>query len=151
MRLTKKEMSDSGKHTGHYFVYNKYANKEKNACINKLGQLEDVLEKYNIDNAHDLDIEIRANRDKVYKYESVIKKELGIDLDIYIKLVQEGFVGFVKDDDHDAPYLFNFFPHDFAAFKDEIVVYWTCSTEVYKTYQYKDYGKTWALTKEELL
>lgn len=44
MRFTKKEISDIGKHIGHYFVYTKYANKESNAYINKLGQLEDIEE-----------------------------------------------------------------------------------------------------------
>jgi hypothetical protein len=32
----------------------------------------------------------------------------------------------------------------------EITVYFEFSEDVYNTYKFEDYGKTWALTKEEL-
>ena len=86
---------------------------------------------------------------EMYEYKS-IEEGLGIDLITYIKLVQNGFFGICEDDEHDKPYVFEFLPRDFVAYSDEIVVYWENSEEEYTTYQYKDYGKTWALTKEEL-
>ena len=133
-------------------------------CLNKLGQIEDILDKYNIVDLGELDVCLENEQkgtdyfekwwDKRFKelikpYKD-IEKELGIDLITYIKLVQEGFYGFCRDEDHDKPYIFQFLPHDFVAFSDELVVYREDSDEVYTTYKYKDYGKTWSLTKEEL-
>ena len=103
MRLTKQETSDLGKHTGHYFVYNKYANKESNPYIDKLGQLEDIEEKHNISSSKDLDKRLTALEIiketpefawyvKIYKnaYEMVSDAK-GFRLDNSVKELQEMF------------------------------------------------------------
>ena len=92
-------------------------------AINKLGQLEDI------------------------------EDELGISLETYVRLHQDGFYGICEDDDHEKPYIYQFDNRCFNIFADDktIVVYFEGSNEEYRTYRIKDYGKTWALTKEELL
>ena len=92
-------------------------------AINKLGQLEDI------------------------------EDELGISLETYVRLHQDGFYGICEDDDHEKPYIYQFDNRCFNIFADDktIVVYFEDSNEEYRTYRIKDYGKTWALTNEELL
>lgn len=138
MRLTRKNNNE--------YVYDNYIylNEPIKSIVTKLGQLEDILEKYNLDNANDLDIEIRANRDKVYKYESIGKK-LGIDLITLFKAYKNGF--YVKGEEGKQYISFECSTNSIA-FKFKEMFYgnkW--SYEYVKLY---DYGKTWALTREEL-
>lgn len=110
----------------------------------KLGQLEDVLEKYNLDNANDLDIEIRSNRDKVYKYES-IEKELGIDLLTLNKLRKSDKI-YVK---------FFYEIQEYTRFKIDLreckILYGYMNGKGYGLKQpLSNYNKLFSLSKEEL-
>ena len=112
---------DGKKLEGEFFENNTLAIDGK--AIDKLGQLEDI------------------------------EDELGISLETYVRLHQDGFYGICEDDDHEKPYIYQFDNRCFNIFADDktIVVYFEGSNEEYRTYRIKDYGKTWALTKEELL
>ena len=81
-----------------------------------------------------------------------IEEELGMSLKTYVRLHQDGFYGICEDDDHDKPYIYQFDNRCFDIFPDDktIIVYWEGSNEEYTTYRIEDYGKTWALTEEEL-
>ena len=91
-------------------------------CCDKLGQLEDLEEK------------------------------LGIDLITLINIFDKGFYAWVKDEDHEEPYLFHFYARDLELCTEgkSLIVYDECSEAVYGEYDFKDYGKIWALTEEEL-
>ena len=104
----------------------------------KLGQLEDILDNYDLESAEDLDIELKGNREKVYKYE-ILEKKLGIDLITLFKALKQGI--YTKDN-------MDFIPYSCLLRNDFILVLFD---DIYKhEYLLKDYGKTWALTKEEL-
>ena len=89
-------------------------------CYNKLGQHEDIEDR------------------------------LGLDISMYVELMQNGFYGYVEDDDHDEPYIFYFEPRSFTLDDKLITTYWEVSGEVYNEYKLSSYGKLWALTREEL-
>lgn len=131
MRLTRKDGIT-------YFMFDRNGNWKRSVEITKLGQLEDLMEKYNIDNANDLDLEIRVNRDKVYKYES-IEKKLGIDLGILGKALLQGDI-YVKE-----------YCQYFKFYISGNHLYIQLQYGMGMSLNLKDYGKTWALTKEELL
>lgn len=100
-----------------------YKSKNNKEAVNKLGQLEDIEDK------------------------------LGIDLVTLVKLFLGNYMyGYVKDEDHDKRYIAEFSMRDVVLNKDDktLDVYWECSNELYKQYKLKDYGKTFASTREEL-
>lgn len=88
-----------------------------------------------------------------------IEEEFDLSLQDYVALMQNGFYGFCEDEDHDKPYLYHFEHKDFDLDVDtkEIVVWWAeeehdiNKENVYKKYRLNDHGKTWFLTKEDLI
>ena len=120
----------------------------------KLGQLEDILEKYNIDTNDELEVLCKYVEDvkhwmSIHKEKMLeikrIEEELGIDLTILFKAYTNGF--YVKGE-AEKQYI------DFenclnaTAFKNKEMFYGHK-----RTYQYVklfDYGTTWSLTKKEL-
>ena len=82
-----------------------------------------------------------------------VEEELGIDLITLINIFDKGFYALVKDDSHKKRYIFHFDARDIELCIDDksLVVYEEWSEEIYGQYDFKHYGKTWALTKEELL
>lgn len=77
--------------------------------------------------------------DKLGKYED-IEEELGIDLAIFVKAILIGF--YYKDvSSHNIPYI------GFARGKRIDKNYFRVNNH---PFYFKDYGKTWALNKEEL-
>lgn len=135
MRLTKNENG--------LYVDNNCIVPQSNDIITKLGQLEDVLEKYDMDNIKKLSVHLELLREFTN-----IKNELGIDLLILFKALKNGI--WVK---YDANFGFTG--------KPKIVIEKDKCTEIClrkkkwwiqeNDFLLKDYGKTWALTKEELL
>lgn len=160
MRLTNKLVNGKG----YTYKYNDFG------CFDKLGQLEDIEEEFEIDDIEDL-------RDRLTKYKFLanhnmscvdvdaynlmledlnryhsIEKELGIDLLTLFKALKDGIWTW-NDEEHKE----HFFEKPLGLTKfimenkyDEI------ETDTYRLvgvdyYELKDYGKTWALTKEELL
>ena len=105
--------------------------------IDKLGQLEDILEEYDMDNMSKLQIHLELLREF-----TKLKNELGIDLIILFKALTNGV---------------------YRKTKNDIVYYASTSLQLMKRKEWylyhlsytrlklKHYGKTWALTKEELL
>ena len=133
MRLTEKVIDNN-------YVADTYIslNEPWKTPINKLGQLEDILEGHNIETLEELDgllWYIKKIKD--------IEEELGIDLITLLKALTKGI---------------------YRKTKNEIVFYNPTSLSITKTPHLgwalyhrsytrlfpKDYGKTWALTKEEL-
>ena len=106
-------------------------------AINKLGQLEDVLEKYDMDNIKKLSVHLELLRKLTN-----IKNDLGIDLVTLFKALRSGI--HIIDDGY--PY------------NDRVDLIYSSSTPCgFKgkisdhCVFFKDYGQTWTLTKEELL
>lgn len=141
MRLTKKDKN------GNYYTTGEDIKK----AYPKLGQLEDLMEKYHIENIEELETLCKyaesvkdwmsIYKEKMYKIKD-IEEELGIDLltlfkaleGIYIKpnniYVGSPYLCFAENENRELEFQF------------KIVDTW---------YKVKDYGKTWALTKEVLL
>ncbi len=121
-------------------------------AIDKLGQLEDVLKKYNLNNVEELDIVLNAyfkavdeliNKPQIMDRLNqlvAIEKELEIDFITLFKAVNNGFW---------------FKKNDLIMFTDDNRTYWSNYELYVPSYdlwvKLADYGKTWALTKEELL
>ncbi len=92
---------------------------------NKLGQFEDIEDEFKLN--------IKMVR-------------------VLLLAFQDGFYGYCEDDDHEKPYIFQFWPGCFMVDYEykEITVFWENSDQVYCVFHFKDYGKKWALTEEEL-
>ena len=100
----------------------------------KLSQLEDILEKYNIDSPELLDLDLKTCHKLVYEY-GQLEEELGIDLITLFKAISCGAYQKGKDgmlDFNDCKLLYK-------RIQIGNTVHWL-----------SNYGKTWALTKEEL-
>ena len=144
MRLTKKLEPPYEIVLGEDYIYTSETRLTKSFAQveQKLGQLEDVMDKYNIDTVHELDDEIRINRDKVYKYES-IEKELGIDLNTLHKLFK-------------AEYVYAYSHTEIIKCSNDCISLYDKTIAIYNgvcvvEYPLSEYGKSFALTKEELL
>lgn len=145
--------------------FNEYATidaeRDYRAMVQKLGQLEDIMEKYDINSAEELEHIIlndatgeEAFREyfetNVMPYRN-IEKELGINLVTLIKALKDGIWTW-NDKDHKE----HFFEKPLALTKFIMEdKYEEKETKTYRLvgvdyYELKDYGKTWALTKEEL-
>lgn len=114
-----------------------YLSKLRSAVIDKLGQLEDLMESYRIEDQGRLEDLISAG----LIYES-ISKDFGIGLDILFKALKDG-VWYIDEDGMIK----------FA----RVVLHSQFELELMIPYRYlsfcliiKSYGKNWALTKEEL-
>ena len=122
-----------------------------NQCWNKLGQLEDILEKYNIDSPELLDLDLKTCHKLVYEY-GQLEEKLGIDLKVYHKLMDMLYCGepnilYVKDKDMIVQV--SVLEIDYC--KKKIIFYKDKSYNDDYVYAFIQYGETWALTKEELL
>ena len=97
-------------------------------CVNKLGKLEDIEEELGIDFITLLEIykQLNIKKEVWFKYEKEMDEELK----------------FMNSHRHKwVSYLIDFECKAFVEMEYEPVYY----------FYFKDYGKTWALTKEELL
>ena len=149
MRLTDKVGID--------YIYSNFIslNEPHKSVANKLGQLEDILEKYNIENNDELEVLCKYAEDvrhwmSIYKEKMFeirrIEKELGIDLRILLKAYfngfhikhEDGFRGFVKGGEY------------YLEMRLETKCFEMKALPNGTKWYFKDYGKTWALTKEEL-
>lgn len=159
MRLTKKDSAIIGE----YDYVDELDNLDP--IVNKLGQLEDVLEKYDMDNIKKLSVHLELLRELTN-----IKNELGIDLVTLFKANKNGFY-YKKDNKIEfcrwcirvndklvetlpcyavkETTLQSCYYGDVEELKPvEDAHYWSWKTCV--SVSLKDYGKTWALTEEEL-
>ena len=118
------------------YKYKRNPNESFDDCLEKLGQLEDVLEKYDMDNIKKLSVHLELLREFTN-----IKNELGIDLLILFKVLRSGIHiiddGYPYNDRVDLIYSSGN-PCGFKGKVSDHCVF------------FKDYGKTWSLTKEEL-
>lgn len=115
---------------------------------NKLGQLEDIMEKYDINSAEELEHIIlndttgeQSFNDYIKPYKN-IEEELGIDLITLFKALK-GQIWYKYDNEIYHGVVEHFVPH-----MDKQLHVRPLFKEVHLSL--KDYGKTWALTKEEL-
>ena len=137
MRLTKR--FEDGSYYSDYYG-------EKNAETQKLGQLEDLMKSYKIEDRGRLEDLISAG----LIYESV-SKDIGIGLDILFKALKDGiWVKFAGEKPYHVKAPISLKGIDRAG---EVFHFTLCYPISYNTIQellLKDYGKTWALTEEEL-
>ena len=133
----------------------------QNDAFQKLGKLEDILEKYNIDTNEELETLCKyaeyvkhwmsIYEEKMLKL-NAIEEELGIDLKVYHKLMDMLYCGepnilYVKD--KDVIIQVGILEIDYC--KKKIIFYKDKNYNDDYVYGFSCYGKTWALTKEELL
>lgn len=86
---------------------------------------------------------------KLKQYED-LEEELGIELSVLFKAFKQEYIfGFTNDY---KKYIYEFPIKDIEINVHEktLDVYWECSEDLCKQFKLKDYGKTWALTREEL-
>ena len=114
--------------------------KDKGLAKEKLCQLEDILDGHNIESIEELDGLLWYAK-KVKD----IEEELGIDLITLYKALKKGI--YIKGQKY-ADYPLVLFRTDYTDNTTKYHVYY-CNKEI--KIKLKDYGKTWALTKEELL
>ena len=119
--------------SGYDFLYRDGADK----IINKLGQLEDILEGHNIETLEELDGLLWYA-----KQVKDIEDEIGIDLITYFKLFKTTKVWAYSNNGKCEVTLTGVNPYD------KMVNLWNgvCHIE----YPFDEYGKSFALTKEEL-
>ena len=154
-RLTYK--TDNGYEIRHYWNEKRNPNEPNKeiVAINKLGQLEDVLEKYNLDTAEELDKDLEMSHRIAYEI-GQIEEELGVSLvrtfNAY-KTLKIGDYIFGKDGNKyrieiiekydDAPFLITFY---YAIQIKELERY----TSRRYPFALMEYGTEWAISKEEL-
>lgn len=143
--------------------YNEYKdNNQDEYRYVKLGQLEDIEEEFEIDDLDDLRDRLNtykflANHEMscvdVNAYNLMLKdldeyhrieEELGIDLVTLLKAIINEYI-FIKQ--NNEIYENNV---EFSINKDENGYYINLETCHFNHLYFKDYGKTWALTREEL-
>lgn len=119
----------------------------------KLGQLEDILEKYNIDTNDELEVLCKYVEDvkhwKAIHEEKMleikrIEEELGIDLITLFKALKNGIYW---KDDNGKLYYFDL-KGSVLDFNEKMIVDNPIDDIYGETFLLKDYGKTWSLTKE---
>lgn len=103
----------------------------------------------NIENALKDYEKIKKAFDTLSKYKD-LERALGIDLITLIKIFNKGFYARIKG--YDGYYLYQFDPRDIELNieRKSLIVYEEWRDSEYGEYPFKKYGKTWALTKEEL-
>lgn len=107
---------------GYFPAYERETKENYYDLVHKLGVLEDIEEELGIDLITLFDI-----------YNKMAKQKY-----VYIKYIDIGKV--VKDDLHNGYFVINFKKKEI-----EEIYYEPCNW-----YEFKNYGKTWALTREEL-
>lgn len=153
MRLTKKSDRDS---LGYEPIEELVKQNNASPIIAKLGQLEDLMEKYNIADIGELECIIQ-NEEKgtdafveywekrfpeLLKPYKDIEKEIGIDLITLFKAIKDGV--WVKTKNGITKH------HTVHLMKWQQTSIYCFYYRHYSHIWFKDYGKTWALTKEEL-
>ena len=103
----------------------------------------------NIENALKDYEKIKKASDTLSKYKD-LERELGIDLITLINIFAKGFYARIKGDDERYLYQFDARDIELNIERKSLIVYEEWSEDEYKEYPFKKYGKTWALTKEEL-
>ena len=160
MRLTEKRPSN-------YYAFSKECPEPWTTnCVQKLGQLEDILDKYEIDDMQELDDRLStykflANHDystmpredlnsMIDKILSInkIEEELGIDLATLFKVLKNGLYSSFIDKENNKLVLKSLSLHLLETLDGFDCIFKDNDERVLF---FKDYGKTWALTKEELL
>ena len=152
MRLTKKIKTGYAmihKSMGSQSLLDMHQEKmEITEVVNKLGQLEDILEKYNVD-IYDMQWifkyaeeskEFNTKNKEKLEFIAKLEDELGIDLIVLLKAVKNGV------------WCKHSYSIDYEPFRiDYCIDYETNEREMFICgMKIKNYGKTWALTKEEL-
>lgn len=114
----------------------------------KLGQLEDILEKYNIDTNDELEVLCKYAEDVKHWMSEIkrIEEELGIDLITLFKALKNGIYW---KDDNGKIYYFDL-KGSVLDFNEKMIVDNPIDDIYGETFLLKDYGTTWALTKEGL-
>lgn len=85
--------------------------------------------------------------DKLYAIEN-IEQELGIPLEVLFKALKEGIYRLYEEFEDEPPYIY-YLAVDLC-YDDANEKEWCLVGLTNTPYYLKDYGKTWALTKEEL-
>ena len=124
--------------------------------------------KENIYTLHDYEIvsEVPGDEDDMLHYAinklgRIEDKEEALEFDpfLLLNILNYGIWAYahseVKNEDGDIEDRYDkfyFLPRDLELYisAHAINVYWQCSDEIYATYYFKDYGKTWSLNKEDL-
>lgn len=144
-----------------------FATSNNQQCLDKLGQLEDLMEKYNIKTLSQVESsfigfvtdyteEGRNHIGELLKLED----ELGIDLITLFKALKNGFYGTMygatKEDANASnwkPLFYELKDIDIKKYDGKFAFIYYLGNMSYSNfivYKFEKYGKTWALTKEEL-
>ena len=160
MRLTTRTSVMGRKHDivcGRANVWKKLLKNEKyeliENAIDKLGQLEDLMDKYNFSSVEQMDEYIRLCNEYLASH-GAIEKELGIDIITLFKALKNGYYyksikGKILFSQNSGlvPYQNELeLDHKFKLLSEAILKPKNCIFVCVR-----DYGKTWALTKEELV
>ena len=94
-----------------------------------------------------IDYDIIKKELKEHEQYKAIEEELGIDLLTLFKALKNG-IWFINPVDNKLRYSMPIFDTSFEISLKGLTM---LSTEIDMLFYFKDYGKTWALTKEELL
>lgn len=81
---------------------------------------------------------------KLLKYEA-IEQEIGIPLEVLFKALKDGVYRFYEEFEDEPPYIY-YAQIDVVCCEEDKLLF-VCGNDIYYL---KDYGKTWALTREEL-
>lgn len=112
-------------------------------CVNKLGQLEDLMEKYSIPNVAYLEKCIQKHDEL-----GEIEEELGCPIELYYKMCIKGTELYSLPHSDVIQWRHQYIYH--KDFEGNAVFCLMINSTLTPLYYVKDYGKTWALTKEEL-
>lgn len=116
-------------------------------AIDKLGKLEDILEKYNLDTPELLELDLKYSHKFSHEY-GQIEEELGVNLLTLIKALKDGVYYRFNQKDK----LTKMKKPMLRVIDNKLCLIapkWITTT--WMNVKLKDYGVTWALTKEELI
>ena len=146
MRLTERKVSyPKCDKQGNLTRFDYIEIKDERLAEKKLCELGDILDKYGIDDLDYLEHIVVKN-----KGIEDIEKKLGTDLITFFKIIS-AYEVVVKRNNKILliPCCYIRWENALKGYVD-IIVEETKNTTIYREYYFKDYGKTWALTKEEL-
>lgn len=135
-----------------------YVEQDKIVCggkvLTKLGQLEDLMDKYGLENVEDIELLCKYSnsvkewmdiyKDKMYQIKN-IENELGIDLTILFEALKNGI--YFRNPTNNKINSSLLICGELEISEKGLTM---LSMEMDILFYFKDYGKTWALTKEEL-